>query len=126
MKKRRTRFDYVLNEIKIMNALSTILKENGKKPTTAEIARESGLGKRTVIRHLRNYNDGKCIKDFKILTSKVIISLFEKAKEGRAPEVKLWMELVEKIKEEQSAAPEEEIPEKITFVLTPSQNQIPN
>ena len=121
MQKRRTRFDYVLNEIQIMEALSKILKEKGRKPSTAEIAKESGLGRRTIIRHLRNYNGGKCLNDFRILTSKVIISLFEKAKEGRAPEVKLWMELVENIKElekkEQSA---KKIP-KINFILTKPQ-----
>ncbi|MBN1633194.1 MAG: hypothetical protein JW917_03400 [Ignavibacteria bacterium] len=123
MQKRRTRFDYILNEIKIMDALSKILKEKGRKPSTSEISKESGVGKRTVIRHLRNYSSIKALDDFRILTSKVIMSLFQKAEEGRAPEVKLWMELVENMKElEKKQKTKKGNTSKINFVVVKSKN----
>ncbi len=118
MKKRRARCDYVLNKIKIMDALNRILKTKGRKPTTKEIANECGLGIRTVIRHLSEYDKAGGLSNFKILTNKVIISLYEKAQEGRAQEVKLWMELVEnKNGGQETGANADEQDEKILFVL---------
>jgi predicted transcriptional regulator len=116
MKKRKTRCDCVLNKVKILSALNKILKIKGRKPTSAEIAQECGLGIRTVKRHLSEYNHSGGLKDFKILTGKVIISLYEKAQEGRAPEVKLWMDLIENNNDGQENETDNRI-EKIQFLL---------
>ncbi|MBN1634123.1 MAG: hypothetical protein JW917_08160 [Ignavibacteria bacterium] len=115
-KKRRT--DYLLNKTKILEALKKLIQEKGRKPTISEIAAESGVYKRTVERHLQNYRNEDYAREFRILTDEVLIALYKKAIEGKAPEVKLWMQLVEKWRETQGIDHSGKVKfEKINFVL---------
>lgn len=116
---KKKRSDFILNKTKIMSALKELMLRTGRKPTMDEIAMESGVNKRTVKRHMQNYRDENYMKDFQVLTDEIIIALYQKAKEGRAAEVKLWLQLVEKWKETQGIehSGNVEFDEKIQFVL---------
>lgn len=114
--KRRT--DYLTNQTIILEAFKKLLYKNGRKPTPTEISEESGVSLRTVKRHIKGFRSELYMNEFRILTTEIVIALYEKAKEGRAAEVKLWMQLIENWKEMQGIAHSGEIKfEKINFVL---------
>lgn len=123
--KKKKRTDYVLNQARILESLRELIERTGRKPTMNEIARKSGVCVRTVKRHMHNYRNENYMKELRILTDDVMIALYQKAKEGRAPEVKLWMQLVENWKETQGINHSGKIKfEKINFVLAESSDKL--
>lgn len=112
------RIDFISNQTKILATFKKLMTKNGKKPTPTEISDESGISLRTVKRHLRKLRCELYLSDFRILTDEIVVALYEKAKEGRAPEVKLWMQLIENWRETQGITHSGEIKfEKINFVM---------
>lgn len=85
-----------INCERVAEAYVRLLFQNKKRPTHRMIADETGLGMRTVFRHLKKLNLVSDIKQaYKLKTDEIIQALFESAKNGKAPEVKLWLQFIE-------------------------------
>jgi len=117
MTKKRKR-DFEINQVKILEAFLRVFNDKARKPTLVELVNETGLSMKTVDRHLNDLKYDVYVKDLRTLTCNVMMALYNKAKDGRAPEVKLWMQLVENWKETQGIDHSGEIKfDKINFVM---------
>jgi predicted transcriptional regulator len=117
MTKKRKR-DFELNQVMILEAFLKLLNDKSRKPTLEEISNETGLSMKTIDRHMKELSYDKYICDLKALTVNVMMGFYNKAKEGKAPEVKLWMQIVENWKETTGINHSGEIKfEKINFVM---------
>lgn len=86
-----------VNDVIIRNAFLTWIEKYKKSPTLRELAKETKLNYNTVIKHLKDMSFETDVKPkFKALTDQVLLGLSVAAiKKGKAPEVKLWMQIVE-------------------------------
>lgn len=117
--KQGRRIHYLANHTKILEAYKKLINTKGRKPTATEISQISGVNLRTVKRHIQTVKSELYMSDFRILSDEIVIALYEKAKEGRAPEVKLWMQLIENWRETQGITHSGAIKfEKINFVMS--------
>ena len=115
--KEKKRIDFETNQALITESYVSFLKEKNRRPSYAELSKMTNLSKKTIGRHFKILNIEECIKDLKLLTPNVLLSLYEKTKEGKAAEIKLWMQIIEGWKESQNVSHEGKIQfEKINFV----------
>lgn len=100
-KKERT--DYKSHHTLIQIEFLKMIKETGQIPTQEELAKQTGLSRRTIETHFQNMNFDKLLPQYKHITPLVIASLANTAiKTGKAPEAKLFCQLVEGFSEKTS------------------------
>lgn len=89
------------NDIILKDAFYKYIVDNKKSPSIQKLAEITNLNYNTVTKHLAELDFNIDIKPkFKLLTDKVIMRLgMEAIKTGRAPEVKLFNQLIEDWKE---------------------------
>lgn len=92
---KKKRIDFQSNQAKIQEAFVKFFSKKKRRPTICELAEYSGLSEKTVFRHLKKLGLPKFVETYKILTDNVLMALYSSAKAGKAPEVKLWMQLIE-------------------------------
>ena len=83
------------NHLRIMTVISSLLKEYGRLPSTAEIAQKADLSRPTVYRHLREYRSSKVYQEqlekLKILSINVIAEVYKCALAGDIGASKLFL-----------------------------------
>lgn len=86
------------NQNQITWAISTFIQENGRIPTTTEIATKTELSRQTVHKHLKEYSSHPLyleqIEQFKFLTSKVLARVFTFAVNGDIGAAKLYLNVM--------------------------------
>jgi len=113
----KKRKDVETNRLLVEDAFVTIYEEKNRRPSHKELAIKTHLSEKTIMRHLQMMDQPEWIKDLRVFTPKILLSLYERAKEGRAPEVKLWFQLVEGFRESHDVKHEGNIlVEKIEYV----------
>ncbi|WP_372483261.1 winged helix-turn-helix domain-containing protein [Elizabethkingia anophelis] len=84
------------NHLSIMWAISTLLQENGRMPTKAEISLKTNLSRQTVYKHLKEYRDNpfnEMFQDqFAFMYPKVLSTVFNHAVNGDMKAAKLYFE----------------------------------
>jgi DNA-binding transcriptional regulator YhcF (GntR family) len=99
------------------------MKVNERKPSYRELAKLTKLSLKTISRHIQDLNFNDYVSDLRVLTPNVLMALYKRAKDGKAAEVKLWMEIVENWKELTNVNHEGRIQiEKINFVMDDEQH----
>lgn len=88
----------------IEEAFSKLLKKNKRAPRQTELAKETGLSKATIQRHIKHFDFqqfSERMKHYKFLTPKVIESLAHNAIENpmSSADRKLWFQLIENFNE---------------------------
>jgi predicted transcriptional regulator len=77
------------------------MQDLNRMPTTHEIATKTELSRQTVHKHLKDYaNDARhleALEQFKFMTSKVLVKVFNYAVQGDVRAAKLYLETVENI-----------------------------
>ena len=92
--KKRTDFEY--NHYLISESFHKLLVANKRVPTLKAIAKDSGLHLNTVHTHLKQLSFEEVKPKFKLMTERILTTLGVNAmNKGKAPEVKLFMQLVE-------------------------------
>jgi hypothetical protein len=93
------RADWEANHIIIFDAYIQAFNSKERPPTQTEIAKLTGLNRRTVADHLKQSSLSEMVPMLRPQTLLVLQGLANKAREGHAAEVKLWMQIVENWKE---------------------------
>ena len=94
------KYDWEKYDLIIEQAFFELLNETKKIPTQAAIAKRAGVSRLTVQTHMKEKNLSQLLPKFKMFTAQVLKSLSLNAIEsGKAPEIKLFMQLVESWKE---------------------------
>ena len=114
---KKQRIDFEFNQAKIQEAFIKFFSKKKRRPTISELAEYSGLSEKTIFRHLKKLGIQEFLDTYKVLTDNVIMSLYNSTKDGKAAEVKLWMQIVEGWKETTGVKHSGEIKvEKINFI----------
>lgn len=93
---RPKRKDSQHNEVLIHDTFLRLLHENkGRKPTLRELADATGLGFKTVQRHVDELVFEPLKDSMRVLTPDVITSLWKKSLAGNVPAIKLWLQVKE-------------------------------
>jgi len=86
------------NHLLITNAISKLMCTYGAMPTKSAIARETGLSRQTVTKHLKEYKTkSEYIEEmdrFNVMTSKVMASVVKSAVNGDIRASRLYLEMV--------------------------------
>ena len=94
------RSEWEANHVLIRDAFLRLLeKRKGRKPTFAEIAEETGLGERTIYRHVEALEFKPQITSWRVMTGDVIAALWRKCMKGDSNAIKLWLQVVEGVSE---------------------------
>jgi len=82
----------------ISNAISQFMARHGFMPTKAVIARETGLSRATVIKHVKEYKAHPeylaAMQQFKLMAPNVLASVFKSAINGDTKAARLYFEMV--------------------------------
>jgi hypothetical protein len=90
------RKDWEINNQKIREAFISVLKrKQGKRPTLAELAKESKLSVIAVRGHMHDLKFEAGSNMFRILTDDVILAMYRTAMKGNPAAQKLWMQVIE-------------------------------
>lgn len=86
------------NHNQITWAISTLMQEYGRMPTTTEIADKTELSRQTVHKHLKEYKNHPLyleqIEQYRFMTSKVLARIFKFAVNGDVGAAKLYFNIV--------------------------------
>lgn len=91
----KKRADWETNQLLIQEAMVKLLKKKKRKPTTAELAEATGLGVRTIWRHVKSIKFEMQGDTWRTLTPEVMRSMYKQAVAGRAFQQKMWFQIVE-------------------------------
>lgn len=84
------------NHLSIIWAISTLIQENGRMPTKAEISLKTNLSRQTVYKHLKEYRENpfnEMFQDqFNFMYPKVLSTVFNHAVNGDMKAAKLYLE----------------------------------
>jgi ABC-type transporter MlaC component len=93
------------NHSLITTAISQLLKIKGRMPAKTEIAEATGLSRPTIYKHLREYRSSDLFKQqieqFRLITSSVLVTVFNAAKEGDMAAAKLYFNVIGNLDGEQ-------------------------
>lgn len=85
------------NHAQITRVLHNYVAEHSRPPTKNELAKDTKLSRQTITNHLREFNDHDCYKDlrqnFKILSNRVLSSLYVSARLGNVKAARLFFEM---------------------------------
>ena len=93
------RFDYTTNHQLIENAIFEHLMKHMVTPSYRQIAEATKLSEMTIKRHSADINLGNLLPTYKQLTPKVMRGLLIRGAKGDAAAAKLWMQVVEGLKD---------------------------
>lgn len=86
------------NQINIMWAISSFIRENSRMPTKTEIAIKTELSRQTVHKHLKEYKNSiyyaEFQEQFSIMRSRVMTTIFQHAVNGDMRAAKLYLESI--------------------------------
>ena len=89
------------NYVIISNAVSNFLSNNGRMPTKVEIAMQTGLSRKTVHKHLKDYSASSRVEDqvqqYRLMTPTVIDSVIRAALRGDMKAAKIFLDSVGKL-----------------------------
>lgn len=84
------------NHKRIMAAINNVMAETGIMPTKAQIAKEAGLSRQTIHKHLKEYQEHHLYKEqevqFRFLKSRMQAILYQLAAKGDVKAIKLFLE----------------------------------
>lgn len=79
----------------VKEAYARKIREEGKRPTAYEIAQETNLSKSRVVQLLKQIKFEPAESEYRVLTDKVIESVYKSAEAGNSGAQKLWFEIME-------------------------------
>lgn len=83
------------NHNKITQTISIFIYENGRMPTTSEIADHSELSRQTIHKHLKEYTTHplyvEYLDQFRFMTTKVLAKVYQFALQGDTGAAKLYL-----------------------------------
>lgn len=89
-------WEYNHNQITL--AISTLMQEYGRMPTTMEIAQKAGLSRQTIHKHLKEYKNHilylNQVEQFRFMASKVLAKVFQFAVNGDIGAAKLYFNVM--------------------------------
>jgi hypothetical protein len=92
--KPQTRTDWEANHAKIRDAMLVLIdRGKGRIPSQDEIAKECGLSRPTVQRHMKDMDLTQIAKPFRMLADTVLLGLANKAVKGDSQAAKLYFKL---------------------------------
>jgi len=107
------------NRLLIQEAYTKLFFQFKRKPSNREIADITGLHIKTVGRHLRYGGFNEFKKMYKPLTHSVVQALYNACMNGKAAEVKLWLQFIEDWSESSNLKHSGELKfERINFIET--------
>ncbi|WP_080780243.1 LexA family transcriptional regulator [Chryseobacterium phocaeense] len=90
------------NHVNIMWAISTLIKENNRMPTKAEIASKTDLSRQTVHKHLKEFKNSpyhaEYLEQFHIMQFKLMTTVFQYGMSGDMKAAKLYLECIGALK----------------------------
>ncbi|WP_418122476.1 hypothetical protein ACNFU2_17625 [Chryseobacterium sp. PTM-20240506] len=90
------------NQLNIMWAISSFIRENSRMPTKTEISTKTDLSRQTVHKHLKEYRNSVYYSEFQeqfsIMSSKVMTTVFQYAINGDMRAAKLYLEAIGALK----------------------------
>jgi hypothetical protein len=99
------------NQMVISSAISKFMGKHGFMPTKAIIARETGLSRQTVVKHVKEYNTHPeylaAVQQFKLMAPNVLASVFKSAINGDTKAARLYFEMVGAISKQQPVVTEQ-------------------
>jgi hypothetical protein len=93
------RFDWNRSHQMIEKTILDYLRDNKTLPTHTEIARITGLNRRSVIRHMNEMTLQNMMPSYKSMTPAVMNGLLARARSGAPQAVKIWLQVVDGFKE---------------------------
>jgi DNA-binding phage protein len=85
------------NHKRIMAAINNVMAETGVMPGKAQIAKESGLSRQTIHKHLKEYQEHHLYREqegqFRFLKARMQAILYQLAAKGDAKAIKLFLEV---------------------------------
>ncbi|MGP8216035.1 MAG: phBC6A51 family helix-turn-helix protein [Bacteroidia bacterium] len=85
------------NHTTISSSISYLMNKTGRMPTKSEIARETGLSRTTIRKHLAEYREQQLFKEqeeqFKFLKGEMLSMLYKMAVRGNVQAIKLYFEV---------------------------------
>lgn len=86
------------NHNTITATISNLMQEYGRMPTASEIAKESGISRQTITKHLREYGNNTLYlekkEQFRFMTDKVLAKVFQFAVNGDIGAAKLYFNVM--------------------------------
>lgn len=83
------------NHSQITRSISVFIQENGRMPSTSELAEKTGLSRQTIHKHLKEYKTHHLylgqVEQFQFMTSKVMARVFDFAVNGDVGAAKLYL-----------------------------------
>jgi len=98
--KRRT--DYENSQISISKAFEKLVEKEERIPTYEELAKATGLTKKTVYRHFKDYDFNVYKDKFRGLTEKIVMKAAQLAKKGNVKAIELYLKVIENWSEKKS------------------------
>jgi hypothetical protein len=93
------------NQMVISSAISKFMGKHGCMPSKALIARETGLSRQTVVKHVKEYQTHPeylaAVQQFKLMAPNVLASVFKFAINGDTKAARLYFEMVGAINKQQ-------------------------
>jgi hypothetical protein len=95
------------NHIRITAAISNLMQEYGRMPSTSEISENTDLSRQTIHKHLKEYGVHPIflneIEKFQFMTSKVLAKVFKFAVNGDMRAAKLYFNVIGNLNQAQSS-----------------------
>lgn len=87
--------DWKFNNLKVTTEFCKVMIKKNKIPTTAELARITGLSVRTVDRHLEDFDYMNILEVFKTGLEPVMMNLFKQASSGKSEKmIRLFLDAI--------------------------------
>jgi len=87
-----------MHHAQITWAVSNLMQDTGRMPTTNEIANKTEIGRKTILKHMKEYEKHtffqKQVEHFKFMAPKVLASVFKYAVNGNVAAAKLYLDAV--------------------------------
>ena len=97
--------NWEINHQRITVAISKLMQDNGFMPSKTDLARETGLSRQTICKHLKEYKAQpeylEEMEQFKFMVPKVIAKVFKFAVNGDIKAARLYLEMVGVINKKQ-------------------------
>lgn len=88
---------YEKNHVEICRVISNFIKSHNQIPTKNIIAKETGLSRQTVHKHLLNFSESEIYKEemlkLRILNNKLLTNVYESAYNGNVKAARLFFEM---------------------------------
>jgi DNA-binding phage protein len=86
------------NQVNITRAIAKCIKDYGRVPTKTEIAKETGISRQTVHKHLSGFNTNpnfaSQLEEFRMLGVRVLSTVYEAAQKGDMKAAKLFLQTI--------------------------------